>query len=86
MAKVTFSIEPVVCITILGEKKSKKNDFREDDGLIGRFMRFAIDNKIFTVKHRGYSGPGMYLHFYTAEDATKIKAWLLKQGAKEKKE
>lgn len=85
MAKVTFSIEPVICVTILGEKNKRKNDFREDDGLIGRFLEFSLENEIFPTKRNGYCGRGTYIGFYTAEDAVEIEAWLLEQGAKEKR-
>lgn len=85
MAKVTFSIEPVVFVTILGEQDKRKKDLRKDDGLIGRLLKFQLDNEISPAKPGGYSGRGAYGGFYTAEDAVKIEAWLLEQGAKEKR-
>ena len=85
MAKVIYSIEPVFCITVLGEKNKSNNDFRKDDGLIGRLLRFMLDNEIFAAKRNGYCGRGTYIGFYTTEDAVKVEAWLLEQGAKEKK-
>ena len=85
MPKVTFQLTPVVSVIIKGEGKNSRRIARDDGGLVLRFLRFQLDEKIFEVIRGGSSGAGVYYGLFTAEDAKKIEAWLLKQGAKHKR-
>ena len=86
MPKVTFRAVPVVCVIIKGEKvegvESNLPLGREDGGLVKRFLAFQGEEKIYPALHGGSSGAGQYVGFFTAENAAKIEAWLLEQGAK----
>jgi hypothetical protein len=85
VANVTFSAQPLVRVTILGEedkspeaKLSRLPVCRNDDGVIDRFFAFERVNNIFPIRI-GASGCGAYIGYYDTLDAAKIEAWLLEQ-------
>lgn len=76
---VTFSCLPLVAVKIRGESTGRFT-LPNDDGLVLRFMRWALEKHI-TPFQGQFSGGGGYLAYYSSEDAEKIHAWLSKEGA-----
>ena len=72
-----FETIPVVCVTV-----SAKDDMK----LIRRLNKFEFDEEIYPAVRGGHSGAGSHCGFYSAEDAEKIKQWLLEQGVEHSNE
>lgn len=79
-SKCTVKLTPVVQILIRGQGKRNGICTLDSGGFISPFCKWLQDNNIYTAVKGGMSGGGVYLGFFTAEDATKIEAWLLEQG------
>ncbi|MEK7551988.1 MAG: hypothetical protein AAB534_01080 [Patescibacteria group bacterium] len=86
MPKVTFETIPGVYVSIRGEQKeAPPYPVYEDGGLVNRFTSFQLKEGVFRVSGTsGSSGPGYYRGFFSAENAKRIEAWLVEQGAERK--
>jgi hypothetical protein len=75
--KCTASFTKCVCVELKGEPHPSGFPYMPDDGgLINEFLRWSLDNKIFTIVRAGSAGGGTYMGFYSEEDAEKIREWL----------
>ena len=92
MRKVTFTASPVVWVTIKGAKRTRAAHdpvlgplptTRDDDGLVGRFLRWCVDHEVYSAVHAGHSGGGSYAGAFTPADAERVLAWLRAEGAVE---
>lgn len=82
MPKVTFEITPMVQVYIRGELPKDSGGFaaRRDGGLEKRFIKWCIEHEVFAISGTGgHGGRGSYLGYYSAEDAGRIRVWLLQQ-------
>ncbi len=53
----------------------------KDGGLIDDFQEFLADQEIYPYAHDArFQEIGTFRGYFSVEDATKIEAWLLKQG------
>lgn len=75
--KSTFALISVVRVEI---------NWQNNPELMKKFGQFQTENNIYPAVRGGSSGPDSYCYYYTAEDAGKIKSWLLKQKVKKVKE
>jgi hypothetical protein len=83
--RVTFSLQPVVRVAILGEEHydSRHMSYRADGELVARFLKWSARECIYTACRGGTTGSGSHIADYTAEDAARIAAWLREQGVDE---
>lgn len=81
MAKVTYSADRVVSITIKGEPRGAGRTF-EDGGLVSRFLAWTAENKIYPAFTRSVGG-GAFFGAFWLDDACEIEEWLRANGAKE---
>ena len=81
LRKCTFDITPTVRVEIRGESHPKGYPFcRRDGGLVKRFLQFLIDEDIYTTHNTGGSvGGGSVVKYFSAEDAGRIRVWLVQQ-------
>lgn len=79
MPKVTFSMPPVVAVKIRGEG-GRFPVMPDDGGIVGKFLKWTIDNEVVPVVMSGFSGGGGHLGFYAPQDAKAIKKWLEENG------
>lgn len=84
MPRVTFSLTPVVQVEVRGEPHPKGFPYLPtDDGLVSRFVRWLDAERIHPAIPGTVAGQGVYLAFYSAEDAERVAAWLREQGVEE---
>lgn len=74
-----FSLTPVVWVKV---------QFTQDNVKVLEleFHEFMVREKIYPEIRAGSSGGGAYSYAFTAEDAAKIKAWLVAKGCIESDE
>ena len=76
MPRVTFTTKSMVCVHV-----------KCTDRKVRALLRFLEETRIFPLtKMPGACGGGEYFSFFTAEDAARIEAWLIEQGAERKEE
>jgi len=80
--RVTFAFKRVMRLSITGDERSNKL-LPEDGGLVARFLKWKAENGIALAIGEEEPVPGLYVGFYSVEDAEKISAWLFQEGAKE---
>lgn len=80
MATVTFTTREVVWIHIRGDSRGPGRT-RDDDGLVSRFLKWCLDEKVYSAVHAGHSGGGSYAGAFWPGDAARVRAWLEENGA-----
>ena len=78
--RVTFSITEIIAVRIRGEKREFPQ-VPADDGLVGRFLKWCIEQDIGRLPGAGFSGGGGHLGFYYKDDLPRISAWLAENKA-----
>jgi len=85
MPNVTFEFATIVYFRVQGEEqKSEPGDdlprARDDGGLVGRFLDWQRTFKVHDAVFHSYGGGSLTMGFFP-EDAKKVRAWLIEQGA-----
>lgn len=82
------SVDIIECIHVsFNGKKNKGGDLPmlpSDDGVVGKFMRFCLDNNIFYLRIAGSSGPGIYSYCHEKRHKQQIVEFFEKEGIKVK--
>ncbi len=72
-----FTILPTTYVFI----QDTKDTLKDGEGLVGRFFKWTAEQDIYPSIRGGHSGGGSHAGYYATEDAVRILAWLLEQGA-----
>jgi hypothetical protein len=80
--EVTFKLKRVIRVSITGDSRSSRL-LPEDGGMVARFLKWKAENGISIAIGEEEPVPGVYVGYYSVEDAEKISAWLFAEGAKE---
>jgi hypothetical protein len=75
MNEITFHETRTVQVTILGKSNGPRRA-RSDDGLVGRFLRWQMDNMVFPNCRGGLTGAGTYIGYFAPKDMPAIREFL----------
>ena len=83
----TLTITPCVWIRFRGVKSTNKENFYNlpmcpnDGGLVGEFIRWCFDKKIYPIDGTpGTAGGGIYSHAHHEKDKLRIFMWFKDKG------
>lgn len=80
MSKVTYKAVDVMWVEIQGEFVRRGFTRQDDDNVIGRFMAWMGERRLFSYKTTSSGGGGWYGCFLK-EDWPEVQEWLEKNGA-----
>lgn len=81
---MTYLIESLVRVEISNDDGDFPMCPTDPTNVLSRFHQYTGENKIYPCCRGGVSGGGMYVGFYTEEDAEKIQTFLESIGVKER--
>lgn len=83
MAQITYQLDDVTIVTVLGEPQEDRYALREDGGLVKRLLQWRLGEGIHPAR-TFITGPGIHVAAYGRESAQRLAAWLEEQGARKK--